>query len=133
MLDKGFIRELTLLATVLLLLAIKPGGSVQICYNYRGLNIVTIKNRYLLPLVREILDALYSAKYFTKCHGTDLTYTVSYCLVLFPTVGWPTTSDLAAGPTICIQYPLSTFFPSSYHNVVIQSTSLQHYDNLWYL
>ena len=30
----------------------------------------------------------------------------AYCLVLFPTVGWPTTSALAAAPTICVQYPL---------------------------
>ena len=44
MLDKGFIRELTLPATVLLLLAAKPSGGIQICYNYQGLNIVTIKN-----------------------------------------------------------------------------------------
>ena len=66
MLDKGFIRESTLLAVVLLLLTAKPGGGIRIYYNYRGLNIVTIKNRYLLLLVREILDALYSAKYFTK-------------------------------------------------------------------
>jgi len=34
MLDKGFIRELTLLAAALLLLAIKPSSSIQICYNY---------------------------------------------------------------------------------------------------
>ena len=66
MLDKGFIRELTLPAAVLLLLIAKPGGGIQIYYNYWGLNIVTIKNRYLLLLVRKILNALYSAKYFTK-------------------------------------------------------------------
>jgi len=66
MLDKGFIRESTLPATALLLLAAKPGGGVQICYNYQGLNIVTIKNRYLLLLIHKILNALYSAKYFTK-------------------------------------------------------------------
>ena len=66
MLDKGFIRELTLLAAVLLLLAAKPSGSIRIYYNYRGLNIVTIKNWYLLLLIREILNALYGAKYFTK-------------------------------------------------------------------
>jgi len=34
MLDKGFIRKLTLPAAVLLLLTAKPGGGVQICYNY---------------------------------------------------------------------------------------------------
>jgi len=66
MLDKGFIRELTLLAAILLLLTIKPGGSILNYYNYRGLNIVTIKNRYLLLLIHKILNVLYSAKYFTK-------------------------------------------------------------------
>jgi len=66
MLDKGFICELTLPAAILLLLAAKPSGGVQICYNYWGLNTVTIKNRYLLLLIHEILNALYSAKYFTK-------------------------------------------------------------------
>jgi hypothetical protein len=44
MLDKGFIRESTLLAAVLLLLTAKPSSSMQIYYNYQGLNIVTIKN-----------------------------------------------------------------------------------------
>jgi hypothetical protein len=34
MLDKGFIRELTSLATVLLLLAAKPSSSMRIYYNY---------------------------------------------------------------------------------------------------
>jgi len=65
-LDKGFIRELTLLATILLLLTAKPSGGVQIYYNYRGLNIVTIKNWYPLLLIYKTLNALYSAKYFTK-------------------------------------------------------------------
>jgi len=66
MLNKGFIHKSTSLAAILLLLIAKPGGGIQICYNYQGLNIVTIKNRYPLPLVRETLNALYSAKYFTK-------------------------------------------------------------------
>jgi len=34
MLDKGFIRKLTLLAAIPLLLIAKPGGGVWICYNY---------------------------------------------------------------------------------------------------
>jgi hypothetical protein len=66
MLDKGFIRKSTLLAAVLLLLATKPSSSMRIYYNYQGLNIVTIKNWYLLLLIYEILDVLYGAKYFTK-------------------------------------------------------------------
>ena len=49
--------------------------------------------------------------------------------MLFPTVGWPITSALAVNFTYLYTLPLCTFFSSLYHNVVIQSTSLQHYDN----
>ena len=66
MLDKGFIRESTSPAAAPLLLAAKPGGGVRICHDYRGLNAVTIKNRYPLPLIRETLDALCGAKFYTK-------------------------------------------------------------------
>jgi len=44
MLNKGFIQELTSSTIALLLLATKLGGGVRICYNYRGLNNVTVKN-----------------------------------------------------------------------------------------
>jgi hypothetical protein len=67
------------------------------------------------------------------CHSTDLTCTIAHCSMLFPTVGWPTTSALAANLAYLYTLPLCTFFSSSYHNVVIQSTSLQHCDSLWYL
>src|SRR5438045_1178041 len=66
MLDKGFICESTSPAAALLLLAAKPGGSIRICHDYCGLNAVTIKNRYPLPLICETLDALCNARYFTK-------------------------------------------------------------------
>ena len=66
MLDKGFIRESMSPAAAPLLLAAKPGGGVRICHDYRGLNAVTVKNRYPLPLIRETLDALCGAKYYTK-------------------------------------------------------------------
>ena len=66
MLDKGFIRESSAPCAASLMLAAKPGGSVRICQDYRGLNNVTIKNRYPLPLIHETLDSLCDAKYFTK-------------------------------------------------------------------
>jgi len=66
MLDKGFIRESTSLATAPLLLTAKPSGGIRIYYNYQGLNIVTIKNWYPLPLIHKTLNALYGAKYFIK-------------------------------------------------------------------
>jgi len=65
-LTKGFIRESRARCAALLLLAAKPGGGVRVCQDYRGLNAVTIKNRYPLPLVRETLDALCHAKFYTK-------------------------------------------------------------------
>ena len=48
--------------------------------------------------------------------------------MLFPTIGWPTTSALAANLAYLYTLPLYTFFSSLYYNVVIQSTSLQHCD-----
>ena len=65
-LSKGFIRESRSRSAAPLLLAAKPGGGVRICQDYRGLNNVTIKNRYPLPLIRETLDALCDAKVYTK-------------------------------------------------------------------
>ena len=65
-LAKGFIRPSSSPAAAPLLLAKKPGGGVRVCVDYRGLNNVTLKNRYPIPLIRETLDALCRAKYFTK-------------------------------------------------------------------
>ncbi|KAF7579479.1 hypothetical protein PtrM4_037190 [Pyrenophora tritici-repentis] len=65
-LGKGFIRESRSRSAAPLLLASKPSGGVRICQDYRGLNNVTIKNRYPLPLIRETLDALCDAKVYTK-------------------------------------------------------------------
>ena len=43
----------------------KPDGSLHLCVDYWGLNNLTIKNRYLLPLIGESLDRLGRAKRFT--------------------------------------------------------------------
>ena len=65
-LAKGFIRESRARCAAPLLLAAKPGGGIWICQDYWGLNNITIKNRYLLPLIWETLDALCNAKVYTK-------------------------------------------------------------------
>ncbi len=36
----------------------KPDGSLRLCVDYQGLNNLTIKNRYSLPLIGESLDWL---------------------------------------------------------------------------
>jgi hypothetical protein len=43
----------------------KPDGSLRLCIDYRGLNEITIKDRYPLPLIHETLMRLEKAKYYT--------------------------------------------------------------------
>lgn len=50
-LDKRFIRASTSPAASLVLFAKKLGGRLRFCVDYRGLNAITIKNRYPLPLI----------------------------------------------------------------------------------
>jgi len=44
----------------------KKDGSLQLVQDYRALNAVTVKNRYPLPLISELVSQLHRAKYFTK-------------------------------------------------------------------
>jgi len=49
----------------------KADGTLQLCMDYRGLNKITIKNRYLWPLIGEVLERISKAKYFTKFDVQD--------------------------------------------------------------
>ncbi len=49
----------------------KFDGSVCLCVDYWGLNNLTIKNRYLFPLLGEALDCLGRAKRFTQLDLTS--------------------------------------------------------------
>ncbi|TMW81297.1 hypothetical protein EJD97_010562, partial [Solanum chilense] len=44
----------------------KKDGSLHLCIDYRALNKVTIKNKYLIPLIADLFDRLGHTKYFTK-------------------------------------------------------------------
>lgn len=63
---KGFIIPSTAEISSPVLLVKKPGGGLRFYIDYQGLNTITIKNRYPIPLIREILDRLYQAKRYTK-------------------------------------------------------------------
>lgn len=65
-LESGFIRPSSSPAAAPILFVKKKDGSLRLCVDYRGLNRVTIKNRYPLPLIDELLDRLRTAKWFTK-------------------------------------------------------------------
>ncbi len=45
---------------------LKPDGTFRLWVNYRGLNSITIKYRYPLPLIDEIVDRLICARVFSK-------------------------------------------------------------------
>ena len=49
----------------------KQDGSLRLCVDYRGLNKITVKNRYPLPLLSEILDRLSGVKVCTKLDMRD--------------------------------------------------------------
>ena len=44
----------------------KKDGSLRLVQDYRALNALTIKNRYPIPLISELVNQLRGAKYFTK-------------------------------------------------------------------
>ena len=39
---------------------------MRMCVDYRGLNKLTIKNRYPLPMFEELIDCFQGAMYFSK-------------------------------------------------------------------
>ena len=65
-LEKGFIRPSASPAGAPILFVKKKDGSLRLCVDYRGLNKITIKNRYPLPLINELMDRLSSATVYTK-------------------------------------------------------------------
>uniref|UniRef100_A0A0W0FJH8 Reverse transcriptase-rnase h-integrase n=1 Tax=Moniliophthora roreri TaxID=221103 RepID=A0A0W0FJH8_MONRR len=66
-LRKGYIRpSKSLMASPFFFVAKKEAGALRPCQDYRDLNNGTIKNRYPLPLVTDLVDKLKTAKVFTK-------------------------------------------------------------------
>jgi hypothetical protein len=65
-LDSGFIRASRSPAASPVLFVKKPGGGLRFCVDYRGLNAITVKNRYPLPLITETLARLSRARKYTK-------------------------------------------------------------------
>ena len=70
-LANGFIRSSNFPAGAFILFDRKSDGSLRLCVNYQGLNNLTVKNRYPLPLIRELLDRFERAKQFTQLNLTS--------------------------------------------------------------
>ncbi|KAJ9517480.1 hypothetical protein QJQ45_024949 [Haematococcus lacustris] len=66
LLAKGYIRPSTSPFGSAVLFVRKKDGSLRLCVDYRALNQLTIKNRYPLPRIDDLLDQLSGAKVFSK-------------------------------------------------------------------
>ena len=66
LLDKGFIRSSTSPWGALVLFAKTKDKTLRLCIDYRQLNRVTIKNRYPLLRIDDLLDQLRGAQVYSK-------------------------------------------------------------------
>ena len=78
-LANSFIRPSKSPAGAPILLDRKLDRSLRLCVDYRGLNNITIKNQYLLPLIGESLDQLGRAKWFTQLDLTNTYHRMRIC------------------------------------------------------
>ena len=66
LLDKGFIQPSVSPWVAPVLFVKKKDGTLQMCIDYRQINKVTVKNKYLLPRIEDIFDQLKGASVFSK-------------------------------------------------------------------
>jgi hypothetical protein len=66
LLEQGVIRPSTSPCGSPIIIVPKKDGTWRMCIDYRALNKITLKNRYPLPRIDDLLDQLQHAKYFTK-------------------------------------------------------------------
>jgi hypothetical protein len=76
LLEKGLVEPKTSPYGAPILFLAKKDGSLHMCQDYRYLNKITIKNRYPLPRIDDLLDSISGLKYFTSLDLTSGYYQI---------------------------------------------------------
>lgn len=66
MLEGGIIMSTQSSYSELVVNVHKKEGSLHMCPNYRDINNITIKDKFPIPVIDELLDELHGVGYFTK-------------------------------------------------------------------
>jgi hypothetical protein len=68
LLEKGFIHPISSPWGAHVIFISKKDGTQRLCMDYRALNVVTVKNKYLLPMIDDMFDQLCGACVFSKIY-----------------------------------------------------------------
>lgn len=66
MLESGFIKSSTNSFSSPIVMVKKKDGTWRMCVDYKELNKVIMKDKFLTPVMKELLDELHGAQFFSK-------------------------------------------------------------------